>query len=112
METSGNGDGLRKGSSPAERTHYLKGLNHMISRSKRAVAGTFAAAVLGLAGVAGVAIASDNTDTCTHGVATNSSGHRQVVYESSRNSAGQHVHKYKHDVNNWPDHHPERNCNH
>jgi hypothetical protein len=43
-------------------------------------------------------------------VANDSSGHRKVVFESSRDSAGQHIHKYKHDVDNWPDHHPERNC--
>jgi hypothetical protein len=81
-----------------------------MGRTTRIVASTLAIAALGVAGAQSGAVANNITDTCTHGVANNSSGHRQVVYESSSNSAGQHIHRYKHDVDNWPDHHPERNC--
>ena len=73
-------------------------------------AATLALAALGVAGSQSGALDSQETDTCTHGIAYNNSGHLRVEYLGARNTDGQHIHNYRHVTWTGINHQRERNC--
>jgi hypothetical protein len=81
-------------------------------RKTRFVAGMLAVAALGLAGTQSGAMATSDTDTCSHGVVPDSSSHRWVEYLSSRESEDAHIHRYYHRVGWVGNHERERTCEH
>ena len=80
-----------------------------MARRTRVVAGVLATAALGLAAATG-AQAGPFTNTCTHGIAFNNSGHPSVVYVGSSNPAGVHRHHYLHVTGGAIDHYTTRTC--
>ena len=67
-----------------------------MKRTARIVASTLAIGALGIAGSQSAASANNVTNTCTHGVAANNSGHAWVAYLGYSSVGGAHVHKYRH----------------
>lgn len=81
----------------------------MVTNTRR-LAAVLSAAVVMAVGAAGVSMADNWNSYCGHGITYNTV-HRSVVYERYNNTpGGAHNHQYKHDVNNWPDHHPWKTC--
>jgi hypothetical protein len=82
-------------------------------RTVRIVASTLAVAALGVVGSQSGALASQATETCTHGIAYDNSSHKRVEYLGSRTTDGQHIHSYRHIT--WTgigNHTRDVNCDH
>jgi hypothetical protein len=79
-------------------------------RTTRIVASTLAIAALGVVGSQTGASATTETNTCSHGVVPNNSGHKWVAFISSRDVEDAHIHKYLHNTGLIGDHIRERNC--
>ena len=76
-----------------------------------AVAAVLATAALGLAGAQSIAQAGAFTDTCTHGITVDSSGHPAVAYAGATMTAGgTHVHLYLHVTGTGVNHYTLRPC--
>lgn len=78
-------------------------------RRTHVVAGVLATAALGLTAATG-AQAGPFTNTCTHGIAYNNSGHPRVEYVGASNPAGVHRHHYLHVTGGAIDHYTTRTC--
>ena len=81
-----------------------------MGRTIRVLASALAVAGGGVAASQTGAIASQQTDTCTHGIAYDNSGHVRVEYLGARNTDGAHIHNYRHVTWTGINHQRERNC--